>query len=144
MVKCQDSQSVRALSQLNVGIIVAQEKLDAANYQELIDRAQELIDNGAEMIFIDMSRTRSISNCGLFALYDISALLHGEMLLPMEMGWHRPPGLVGMPAKVGARKLKVIQVQPAIQEALLSLGFEAFLEIYPDLETAVTLLRMMQ
>ena len=111
--------------------------LDASNYQDLIAKAQEVYDDGAHDILLDLSDTPYMSSSGLVALQSIAALCRGEQVPDLEEGWgtiraidrERDAGL--------QPHLKLVNPQPRVDRVLEMVGFKRFLEIYADLDTAI-------
>jgi anti-anti-sigma regulatory factor len=111
--------------------------LDASNYQDLIAKAQQAYNAGAKDILLDLSDTDYMSSSGVVALQSIGALLRGEEPPDPEGGWgafravHRDRE-AGMQSH-----FKLLSPQPRVEETLEMIGFDRFLEIHTDLETAV-------
>jgi anti-anti-sigma regulatory factor len=111
--------------------------LDASNYQDLIAKAQQAYNAGAKDILLDLSDTDYMSSSGVVALQSIGALLRGEEPPDPEGGWgafravHRDREAGMQP------HFKLLSPQPRVEETLEMIGFDRFLEIHTDLETAV-------
>ena len=66
----------------NITILHLEGKLDRANYESLIDEAQEVYGNGVRDLLLDMSKLTFISSAGLAALHQV-ALLFREVNRPI-------------------------------------------------------------
>ncbi len=112
--------------------------LDASNYQDLISKAQEAYDAGARDLLLDLSDTPYMSSSGLVALQTVASLLRGERVTESEEGWgairaidrHRDSGL--------QQHLKLLNPQPRVERVLDMVGFTRFLEVYPNLDAAIS------
>src|SRR5512138_755842 len=69
-----------------VSLIKLEGRLDSQNFQELIDKAQELYKAGACNFLLDLSDLTYISSSGLVALCSIAMLARGEKLQDAEIG----------------------------------------------------------
>lgn len=111
--------------------------VDASSYQNLISEAQAAYDAGARDILLDLSDVSYISSAGLVALQSIAALLRGETPPDPEAGWDAFRAM-GRDRDSGLQThLKLYGLQPRVERVLEMVGFDRFLEIHTDLETAV-------
>lgn len=112
-------------------------ELDASNYQELIADARKAYDGGARDLLLDMGEVPYMSSSGLVALQSMAALQRGEEPPDPELGWAafrsiRRDRDAGIQAH-----FKILNPQPAVARVLETAGFKRFIEIYPDMETAL-------
>lgn len=130
--------SVRQMQgRVAVTVLGVQGDLDAASYQDLIAKATEVHDAGAEDILLDMTNTSFVSSSGLVALHSIALLMRGEQPPSLEEGWgalqsiHRGLG-------TGVQQhFKLLGPQPYVVRTLEKAGMIEFFEIHTDLDTAV-------
>jgi anti-anti-sigma regulatory factor len=120
-----------------VTILQPHGSIDASNYQDLIAEARQAYGTGARDMLLDLSNTDYMSSSGLVALQSIGALLRGETPPDVEEGWgafravhrDRDSGLQS--------HFKLLGPQPRVEKILKMVGFDQFLEIHTDLETAI-------
>ena len=121
-----------------VTILQPHGELDASNFQTLIDKAQKVYQAGARDILLDLGDTPYMSSAGLVALQSIAALLRGEKPADPEAGWGAFRA-VDRDREIGFQPhFKLLNPQPRVDRVLEMVGFKRFLEIYTDLETAVS------
>lgn len=61
--------------------------LDAATYEQVIDKARELYAAGARNIVLDLRTVPYMGSSGLVALHAVALLFEGETLPDLESGW---------------------------------------------------------
>jgi anti-anti-sigma regulatory factor len=111
--------------------------LDASTYQDLIAKAQEVHQAGTRDILLDLSDTPYMSSSGLVALHSIAAMLRGEAAPDPEAGWQAFRAIdrdrdTGFQAHFG-----LLSPQLRVRHVLEMVGFQRFLHIYDDLDTAI-------
>jgi anti-anti-sigma regulatory factor len=121
----------------NITILHLEGKLDQANYESLIDEAQEVYGNGVRDLLLDMSKLTFISSAGLAALHQV-ALLFREVTTP------HPDGVWGA---FGTRErdctmtkqehVKLLSPPGQVLEELNQTGFGSLFEVFTDLTRAV-------
>jgi anti-anti-sigma regulatory factor len=111
--------------------------LDAGSYQDLIAKAMEVCDGGAQDILLDLSDMPYMSSSGLVALQTIAARLRGEELPDPEAGWGAFRAIHRDRDSGIQQHFKLLNPQPRVDHVLEMVGFKRFLEIYSDLESAV-------
>jgi anti-anti-sigma factor len=112
-------------------------KLDASNYTEVIDKAQEAFNDGARNLLIDLSKVPYISSAGLMSLHTAVLIFSGQPIQSKQGGRSsfRPINL----ARDGEvrKHVKLFNPQPAVDQVLDVVGLKQFFEIHTDLDTAV-------
>ena len=103
-------------------------QMDASNYNELIEFAQDLYDSGFNHLILDMRDTFSISNCGIFALHSIISLLRHEQLPNPNMGWSVLMNLGKLERREEPVNLETRNSQPHISRALQTVGFGSYVQ----------------
>ena len=112
-------------------------ELDASNYRDLIDKAREAYDRGARDIVLDLGDVPYMSSSGLVALQSIGAMLRGEMPVDPEEGWGAYHAIDRERDAGFQEHFKLLDPQPRVEHVLKMTGFDRFLAIFTDLETAV-------
>ena len=120
-----------------VSILKLDGQLDGQNYQELINKAQELYSAGARDFLLDLSDLTYISSAGLVALHSVALLARGEEMPDTEGGWSAYRSL-GRSAEAGMQKhVKLLNPRSEVMNVLDMVGFGNVFEIYTDLDQAV-------
>lgn len=113
-----------------VAVMRLEGNIDASNFVQVVDKAQEIYQNPARNLVLDLSEVPSISTTGLVAIHKIALLYSG---LPEEEAPH--PDRTHSSA---ARKhVKLLNPQPAVDQALTTAGLKLFFKIFHDLESAL-------
>lgn len=112
--------------------------VDASNYTNVIDKAQQLYDEGARDLLIDLDKVPYISSAGLMALHSVAQIFAGQSMQAKD--GRRPSFRAINPQQdVSARAhVKLLSPQPSVMQVLDVVGLSAFFEMFSDLETAVT------
>src|SRR6185436_18144778 len=111
--------------------------INASNYMEVVNKAQELFDKPAHNLIIDLSEVTSVSTTGLVALHKIALVYSG---VPQEMDQDaatkdRRPDFTH---SSNARKfVKLLSPQPEVDKALEKAGMKLFFKVFKDLESAI-------
>jgi anti-anti-sigma factor len=108
-------------------------KIDSATHQAFQVKAEELIDNGARYILVDLANTEFVSSAGLRALHNIFNKLRAvhqdvnddELRKKMSAGEYKSPFV------------KVVNSSAQIREIFEVSGFDTYIEAYKDLNTAI-------
>ena len=128
-----------AIQQSEEPIAVMQIKgdINASNFLEVVNKAQELYNNPARNLILDLSEVTSISTTGLVALHKIALVYSG---VPQEIDTEaatkdlRPD----FTHHSNARKfVKLLNPRPEVDKALEKAGMKLFFKIYKDLDSAV-------
>lgn len=121
---------------VSVTVIHIQGKLDGSNYKDLIAKAQELYQGGAQDMLIDLSEVDFMSSAGMVALHSVAKLLKGQKLGDEE-GWSLLHSIDRERGSGTQKQLKLLSPQPRVAQALEIAGFTQLFEIYQDLKLAV-------
>ena len=111
--------------------------LDASNYTDVIDKAQETYNEGARDLLIDLSKVPYISSAGLMSLHTIVLMFAGHPLHSNENGRPSFRSINPQRDSDGLKRVKLLSPQMAVEQALDVVGLKQFLEIHTKLETAV-------
>ena len=111
--------------------------LDASNYIEVINKAQELYTGGARDILIDLSGVPYVSSAGLMSLHTVVLIFAGQSMYSKETG--RPSFRAINLERDGAvrQHVKLFSPQPAVEQVLDVVGLKQFFDVYTDLDTAI-------
>lgn len=113
-----------------VAIMSIQGDINATNFVQVVDKAQEIYQNPARNLIIDLSEVSNVSNTGLVAIHKIALLYSG---VPQDKLQH--PDLTH---NSNARKhVKLLNPQPAVEKALETAGLKLFFKVFRDLESAL-------
>ncbi len=119
-----------------VTVIQIHGKLDGSNYKPVITQAQELYQNGARNMLIDLSDVEYMSSAGMVALLSIAKLLKGHPL-EGEEGWSLLHSAERERQSGPQQHVKLLSPQPRIAQALEIAGFNQVFEIHQDSSQAL-------
>ena len=106
--------------------------INASNFVQISDKAQELYMNPARNLIIDLSEVPSISSTGLAAIHKIALLYSG---VPQRVEEGTAPDFTH---SSNARKyVKLLNPQPDVDKSLESAGLKLFFKVYKDLDSAI-------
>jgi len=106
--------------------------INASNFVELSDKAQELYMNPARNLIIDLSEVPSISSTGLAAIHKIALLYSG---VPQQVQENINPDFTH---SSNARKhVKLLNPQPEVESTLEKAGLKLFFKVFKDLDSAL-------
>jgi anti-anti-sigma factor len=117
-----------------INIIKIQGNIDSSNYQVFQSEANEVIQNGATHILVDLSAVAFMSSAGLKVLHNIYNQLRTkdkngpseeEIRQAMNEGKYKSP------------HLKLVNPSNETRITLETGGFDVYLEIHDDLNTAL-------
>ena len=116
----------------SIAIMHLQGDINASNFVQVSDKAQELYMNPARNLIIDLSDVSSISSTGLAAIHKIALLYSG---VPQQVEQGANPDFTH---SSNARKyVKLLNPQPDVEKTLEGAGLKLFLKIYKDLDSAL-------
>jgi anti-anti-sigma regulatory factor len=112
-----------------VAVMRLQGGIDASNFVQIVDKAQEIYRNPARNLILDLSEVPSISSTGLAAIHKIALVYSG---VPDQM---KHPDLTH---NNNARKhMKLLNPQPDVDKALETAGLKLFFKVFHDLDSAL-------
>jgi len=120
-----------------IAIMQIKGDINASNFLDVVNRAQELYNNPAHNLIIDLSEVTSVSTTGLVALHKIALVYSG---VPQEIDQDaatkdRRPDFTH---SSNARKfVKLLSPQPEVDKALEKAGMKLFFKVFKDLESAI-------
>ena len=120
-----------------VTVVKLDGQLDGQNYQELIDRAQELHNSGARDFVVDLSDLTYISSAGLVALHSMALLAKGEQLPDTDQGWSTFRSM-GKASSGGLQDhIKLLNPRYEVRNVLDMVGFTNVFAIFNNLDEAL-------
>ena len=118
-----------------IAIMKLKGEINAATYMDVVNKAQELFDNPARHLIIDLSEISSVSSSGLVGLHKIALVYSG---VQQEMNTATQNPRPDFTHSGDARKfVKLLNPQPAVDEALRLAGLRLFFKVYNNLEKAI-------
>lgn len=120
-----------------VAILSTHGDLDAYNYLELVNKAQEIYNGGARYLVLDLGDTQFVSSAGLVALHSVALLMRGEKPLDPDAGWDTIHAMDRNLSSGVQKHVKLLNPQPRVERTLDRTGLKAFFEIYSNRDEAV-------
>ena len=118
-----------------IAIMQIKGEINASNYVEFVNKAQELYDNPARNLIIDLSEVPSASSAGLVGLHKIALVYSG---VPQQVEADKDEMRPDFTHSSNARKfVKLLNPQPEVDEALQKAGLKLFFKVYKDLESVL-------
>ena len=108
-------------------------EIDSDSYEQLQTQASEAFNSGTQSLLLDLSKVGYISSAGIRALHYIFNLLRGNAANESNEAIRK--GLRDGTFK--SPHLKLLNPQPKVLQVLKSTGYDMFLEVYTDLNSAV-------
>jgi anti-anti-sigma factor len=111
--------------------------LDASNYTEAIQKAQELYAGGARDLIVDLGKVPYMSSAGLMAVHTLALIFSGEQASNVAGG--RPSFRAVDPKRdMAAREhIKLLNPQSRVDQVLEMVGLKQFFQIFDSLQNAV-------
>ena len=107
-------------------------EIDASNFIQISDKAQELYMNPARRLIIDLSEVPGISSTGLAAIHKIALVYSG---VPHRIQENVNPDFTH---SSNARKyVRLVNPQPGVDKTLESAGLKLFFKVFKDLDSAL-------
>ena len=113
-------------------------RLDGESFNQLIEEAQTLYDKNHRHLVLDLSELKKISTAGLFGLHSVAAIFNGAEPLTAEAGWHALRTIKHDLDNGPQTQCKLSNPQPHVRHLLNQTGFDAFIDVYDDVGTAVS------
>jgi len=106
--------------------------LDASNFLEVVDKAQEIYKKPARNLLIDLSEVPYISSAGLVAIHKIALLYSG---VSQEVEENTRPDFTH--SSTARKHVKLLSPQPAVDHILDTAGLKLFFKVFNDLDSAL-------
>jgi len=111
--------------------------LDSSNYTEVIAKAQNIYEEGARNLLIDLSKVPYVSSAGLMSLHTVALIFVGQSMNSKESGRPVSRSINAQNEKTVREHVKLLSPQSAVEQVLDVVGLKQFLDTYTDLETAI-------
>ena len=120
-----------------VAVMQLEGDLDASNYTEAIQKAQELYNGGARDLVLDLGNVSYISSAGLMAVHSIALIFSGGQAVSTD--GKRPSFRAIDPQRdLSARQhVKLLNPQPQVRQVLEMVGLSQFFGMFTDLQSAL-------
>lgn len=122
---------------VTVAVINLAGHLDGQTYQDLIAKAREAFEAGAQHILLDLSELTYISSAGLVSLHTIALMTRGEDVPDPEQGWSALKSMDRSRDGGMQKNLKLLNPRPEVTSVLDMVGFSAFFEVFTDKQKAI-------
>ena len=106
--------------------------LDASNFLEVVDKAQEIYQKPARNLIIDLSEVPYISSAGLVALHKIALLYSG---VSQEVEENTRPDFTQ--SSTARKYVRLLSPQPAVDQILETTGMKLFFKVFSNLDSAL-------
>jgi anti-anti-sigma regulatory factor len=120
-----------------VSVIHIAGHLDGQTYQDLIEKAREVVKAGTKNILLDLSDLTYISSAGLVSLHTIALMTRGEEPPDPEQGWSTLKSMDTARDGGLQKHLKLLNPRSEITNVLEMVGFSEFFEVFTDKQKAV-------
>jgi anti-sigma B factor antagonist len=111
--------------------------VDASNYTDVINKAQELYDDGARGLLLDLSKVPYVSSAGLMSLHTVARIFMGQAVQAKDGGRPSFRALNSQQDANVRETVKLLAPQPAVEQVLEVVGLKQFFEIHTDLDAAM-------
>jgi len=115
-----------------IAIMSLRGEINASNFIQLSDKAQELYKNPARNLIIDLSDVSGISSTGLAAIHKIALLYSG---VPQNVQQDANPDFTH--SSNARMHVKLLNPQPEVEKTLEAAGLKLFFKIFKDLDSAI-------
>ena len=118
-----------------VAVMGIKGNIDASNFVEVINQAQEIYKRPVHNLILDLSAVPFISSAGLVAIHKISLIYSGGQQEVEQEGKETRPDFTH---NANARKrVKLLNPQPGVDQTLEMAGLKLFFKVFYDLESAI-------
>ena len=112
-------------------------ELDASNYLDVIERVRRLYNDGTRQLVMDLSDLSFLSSSGLVSLHSAALIMRGEEPPSPDLGWSAFHAIASDVEQGFETCCKLVNPQGRVRKTLEMTGFNTFLEIFDDTESAV-------
>lgn len=116
-----------------VAVMSINGNVDASNYVEIVNKAQEIYNNPVRNLILDLSEVPFISSAGLVAIHKI-ALIYSGGKQEVEQEETRPDFTHHANAR---KRVKLLSPQPGVDRTLETTGLKLFFKVFNDLDSAL-------
>lgn len=115
-----------------IAVMKLEGDINASNFMEVVDKAQDIYKNPARNLIIDLSDVTGISTTGQVAIHKIALLYSG---VDQDVDENENPDFTH---SSNARKyVKLLNPKPEVDKTLEKAGLKLFFKTYTDLESAI-------
>lgn len=121
----------------NVTVMHLMGDVDSTNYTDVVIKAQEIYNEGARNLLLDLTKVAYVSSAGLMAFHTLARIFSGHSIESKDNS--RPIfRAINTKEDFSVREhFKLLNPQPAVEQVLDVVGLKQFLEIHTDLDTGV-------
>jgi anti-anti-sigma regulatory factor len=118
-----------------VSLMKLRGEINASNYLQVVKKAQELFNNPAPNLIIDLGEVTDITSAGMVGIHKISLIYSG---VPLELDLEGEDSrLDDTHSNKGRKYVKLVNPQPEVDKALHASGMKLFFKVFPDLDSAL-------
>lgn len=118
-----------------VAVLNIKGNIDASNYVEIVNKAQEVYNNPVRNLILDLSEVAFISSAGLVAIHKIALIYSGGKQEVEQEGKETRPDFTH---HANARKrVKLLNPQPDVDRTLETSGLKLFFKVFDNLDSAL-------
>ena len=118
-----------------VAVMNIKGNIDASNYVEIVNKAQEVYNNPVRNLILDLSEVAFISSAGLVAIHKIALIYSGGKQEVEQEGKETRPDFTH---HANARKrVKLLNPQPDVDRTLETSGLKLFFKVFDNLDSAL-------
>jgi anti-anti-sigma regulatory factor len=115
-----------------VAVMRLKGSLDASNFLEVVTKAQEIYQNPARDLIIDLSEVPFISSAGLVAIHKIALLYSG---VPQDAEENTRPDSTH--SGTARKHVKLLSPPLVVDQILETTGLKLFFKVFTDLDSAL-------
>lgn len=118
-----------------VSVMKIKGEIGASNFVQVVRKAQELYDNPARNLILDLSEVTEITSAGLAGIHKISLIYSG---VPLELDLEGEDSRLDDTHSNKARKhVKLVNPQPNVDKTLETSGMKFFFRVFNDVDSAL-------
>ena len=115
-----------------VAVMRLKGSLDASNFLEVVTKAQEIYQNPARDLIIDLSEVPFISSAGLVAIHKIALIYSG---VPRDAEENTRPDSTH--SSTARKHVKLLSPPLVVDQILETTGLKLFFKVFTDLDSAL-------
>jgi anti-anti-sigma regulatory factor len=120
-----------------VTILHLEGKLDGSNFESLIEEAQQVYEDGARDLILELSKLTFISSAGLAAIHQVALLFSGDSHFGQEQGWAALHAISRDSGSQPQQHVKLCTLGKSVQDVLDLTGFGSVFEGFTSLQQAL-------
>jgi Anti-anti-sigma regulatory factor (antagonist of anti-sigma factor) len=123
---------IRTEGRVPVAVIYVQGDINTLTFSDLEEVGRNLYEQGSRRMVLDLSQVRYINSAGLRAVHTIYNLLRSNFPEEADEMLRKRIG-----ENVRSRLLKLVGPNQNVRELLTTSGYDVFLEVHENLESAI-------